>query len=240
MEEWIGFLGSVLGGLIGGLFTYFGVRLTLKHEREKERKAELAKANEEKPRLEITNYLDFENTKMLQEENSDCDALVLKIQEYREDEKGKAIFIYDKKALDDKNLRFVEYEFKNIGMTEIEDICISTNLPKDTALLDMGEKTVYITNGILNYGVWSRKEFIKPGDLFKLRVYYIEKQIVVSNIGSPLLTVWLRDTNGRYWSQLLSSPIEDIDMPRLRDYASFKESIDVRSAIDCFRNPLLW
>lgn len=33
--DWLAFAGSILGGLIGGLFIYLGVRLTLKHEWEK-------------------------------------------------------------------------------------------------------------------------------------------------------------------------------------------------------------
>ncbi|CRH46507.1 Uncharacterised protein [Chlamydia trachomatis] len=48
--DWLAFAGSILGGPIAGLFTYFGVRLTLKHEREK-KKEQLLKADAEKPRL---------------------------------------------------------------------------------------------------------------------------------------------------------------------------------------------
>ncbi len=35
--DWLAFAGNILGGLIGGLFTYIGVRLTLNYEKEKER-----------------------------------------------------------------------------------------------------------------------------------------------------------------------------------------------------------
>lgn len=37
--DWLAFAGSILSGLIGGLFTYFGVRLTLKHEMGKEKRS---------------------------------------------------------------------------------------------------------------------------------------------------------------------------------------------------------
>lgn len=57
--DWLAFAGSILGGLIGGLFTYFGVRLTLKHEMEKEKKEQILKADAEKPRLEIVKFLNF-------------------------------------------------------------------------------------------------------------------------------------------------------------------------------------
>ena len=61
--DWLAFFGSILGGLIGGLCTFLGVRLTLKHEREKEFKEIQRKAVEDKPRLEVIKYLDFEATK---------------------------------------------------------------------------------------------------------------------------------------------------------------------------------
>ena len=33
--DWLAFAGSILGGLIGGLFTFIGVSLTIKHEDKK-------------------------------------------------------------------------------------------------------------------------------------------------------------------------------------------------------------
>lgn len=60
-----------MGGLIGGLFTCLGVRLTLKHEWEKEKKELLIKADAEKPRFEIVKYHDFDATKNNKKVN-DC------------------------------------------------------------------------------------------------------------------------------------------------------------------------
>ena len=81
--EWISFLASILGGLIGGIFTFLGVKLTLKHEKSKERKATLLKANENKPRLEIVKYSSFDETKNEKTINNDCNVIALKIEEVR-------------------------------------------------------------------------------------------------------------------------------------------------------------
>ena len=33
--DWLSFAGSIIGGLIGGLFTFVGVKLTIRHEDQK-------------------------------------------------------------------------------------------------------------------------------------------------------------------------------------------------------------
>lgn len=237
--DWLAFAGSILGGLIGGLFTYFGVRLTLKHEMEKEKKEQILKADAEKPRLEIVKFLSFEETKNNRNVNNDCNILMLDIKKFADDN-GRARFFYDEQALKDENLQFVEYELKNTGLTEIADICITGNLPRNLSLIELERKETYITENFLNYEVWSNKRYIKPGQSLKLRIYYIKDQVMVSNLGTPIITIWLNDVNGRYWSQLLASPNNQIEISRYRKYSEFRENINIDTAIECFRNPYLW
>ena len=237
--DWLAFAGSILGGLIGGLFTYFGVRLTLKHEMEKEKKEQILKADAEKPRLEIVKFLNFEETKHNINVNNDCNVLMLDIKKFADDN-GRARFFYDEQALKDENLQFVEYELKNTGLTEIADICITGNLLRNLSLIELERKETYITENFLNYEVWSNKRYIKPGQSLKLRIYYIKDQVMVSNLGTPIITIWLNDVNGRYWSQLLASPNNQIEISRYRKYSEFRENINIETAIEFFRNPYLW
>lgn len=58
-------------------------------------------------------------------------------------------------------------------------------------------------------------------------------------MGSAAITVWLRDVNGRYWSQSLFCPDNKIGLPYLSNYKEFKEYINVDKALKCFRNPYL-
>ena len=95
--DWLAFAGSILGGLIGGLFTFIGVRLTLKHEKEKERRAALQKANDTKPRLEIVTYRGFDETVNDKTIINDCNVLALPIN-LHSDKNGNMLF-YD--ILDD-------------------------------------------------------------------------------------------------------------------------------------------
>ena len=236
--DWLAFLGSIIGGLIGGLFTFFGVKLTIKHEKEKDIKEERQKINDTKPRLEIIKYLDFEQTKNSKEICDDCNVLALHIDKF--EISSQARFYYNNDALDDKNLIFVEYELKNTGLTEIEDICITSNLPKNMSLVYLKTRDFYINENLLNYDVWANKRYIKPGQSINIRVYFINEHIIYSNLGNPILTVWLKDVNGRFWSQALDCPNNEIYNSINFKYIDFKNNIDIDTAIQCFRDPFLW
>lgn len=237
--NWLTFVGSVLGGLIGGLFTYFGVKLTIKHDDARKHQEKMEKVNQEKPRLEIITYKDFKETSGLKTNNSDCNALALGIEDFKVIE-GRSCFFYNSDALDNKNLEFVEYQFVNNGLTEIEEICITSNLPQSMALIEFERKEIYINKHFLNYDVCCNKRYIKPKDTFCLRVYYVKNQIPSTLLRAPELIVWLRDVNGFVWKQILDAPFNDIEISRLSNWKELKESRDVKEAIECFRNPNLW
>lgn len=236
--EWISFFGSILGGLIGGVFTFLGVKLTLKHEQDKDRKEILLKANDNKPRLEIVKYYDFNTTINKENINNDFNLIALSIIDFKDDD-NRARFFYDASALDEKNLIFVEYEFKNTGNTEIEDICITGNLHKSMSVFEFERKELYINENLLSYEAWSHKRYIKAGQTIKLRVYYIKDQIIYSPISYPF-TIWLHDVNGRYWRQNFNCPTNEVEISIYSNRDKFKEAIDVNKAIECFRKPYLW
>ena len=237
--EWLAFFGSVLGGLIGGLFTFFGVYLTIRHDEKKDHQAKIEKANQEKPRLEIVSYKDFKNTAKIKSPNYDCNVLALGISDFKEID-GRAHFFYNEAALDNKNLVFIEYQFVNNGLTEIEDICVSSNLPRFMSLIEFEKKDVYIKEHFLNYGVWSYSRYIKSKETFKLRVYYVKDQIPMTLLQSPELIIWLRDVNGFVWSQTLNAPFSEIEISRMSSGSRLRESIDIKKAIECFIDPRMW
>lgn len=237
--DWLSFLGSILGGLIGGLFTFFGVKLTIKHDDKKKLQEQIEKTDREKPRLEIMSFKDFKNTPNINTINNDCNVVALEILDFKEIE-GKACFFYNENALDNKNLTFVEYQFINNGLTENEEICVTSNLPRSMALTEFERKETYINEHILNYDAWCNKRYIKPKDTFKLRIYYVKDQIPTANFISPELVVWLRDVNGFVWKQILNAPTNEIEISRMSSRSEFKKSIDTEKAIECFKNPILW
>ena len=237
--NWLGFIGSILGGLIGGLFTFFGVKATLRHEDEKRAKEEFEKTEHEKPRLEIAAYSDLKKAAESKAEKTDWDIVVLSINGF-ENKDWRAWFFYDEAALKLENLDFVEYELVNSGLTEIQDLCATCNLPRSISIFELDDREVNIKNHLLNYEAWGKKRYVKPKEIIKLRVYYIRDKIVVSNIGSPVLTLWLRDVKGNLWSQSLYAPGKQLEISRRRSYEDFKGSRDIETAIRCFSGRLPW
>lgn len=233
-------LGSaIIGGIIGGFFTVLATRMNHKHEDETKQKELLREADKAKPRLELLDYKSFNETKKAENEKADVSVLVLGIRGF-EDKNGRAFFTYDKKALENKNLIYVEYLFENTGLTEIEEVCVAGNLPRFVSVLDMNQKDTFIREGFLNYDVWSDRRYIKTKQTIKIRVYYIKDQIPATLLSSPSLSIWLKDVNGLMWCQTLLAPGKEIEISRFKSDVEFRNDIDISSAIDCFRNPELW
>ncbi len=128
---------------------------------------------------------------------------------------------------------------KNTGLTEIEDICITSNLPKDTVVIELERKEFYINENLLNYEVWSNKRYIKPGESIKIRIYYLTEQVITGMI-RYLLSIWLHNINGRYWKQNFNSPYNEIEKPICSSRKDLYERTNTDTAIKCFRNPYLW
>ena len=64
-------LASILGGLVGGLFTFLGVLITIAYERSKDTKEEMRRLKEKeeeqvkaRPRLEIQEYSFFDEERV--------------------------------------------------------------------------------------------------------------------------------------------------------------------------------
>lgn len=237
--DWLAFAGSILGGLIGGLFTFFGVRLTIKHDEEKRKKEQLKQDIDNKPRLEITKYSDLKDVTKNMTQCHDFSIIILGITDFRMDGQ-RARFYYNQEALNDEMLQCVDYEFKNTGLTEIIDICATSNLPKNMSIFDKEYYKNYVNENLLCYDGWATKRYIKPGEKIRMRIYYVKNQIVLSNMGNPVVTIWLRDINGKLWSQSLNAPYNEIEISRLRPYSEFKNSTDIELAIECFKNPYMW
>lgn len=147
--DWLAFAGSILGDLIGGFIYLFWSKINSKTWNGKRKKEQILKADAEKPRLEIVKFLNFEETKHNRNVNNDCNVLMLDIKKFADDN-GRARFFYDEQALKDENLQFVEYELKNTGLTEIADICITGNFPRNLSLIELERKETYITENFLN------------------------------------------------------------------------------------------
>lgn len=237
-------IASVLGGLVGGLFTFLGVWMTIHHENKKTRQEELKRQKEKeeqlfenRPRLEIMGYKKL--SKYSAAKKADISLLLCSIKEYKNE--GRAMFFYDESVITPENWVCVEYTLRNTGHTEIDHIYFSTNLPKNTALFNVlnEENVMCHDNHFLNYSVIFEKT-IKPQQTVSIKVCYISDKIVVSNIGGAPITIWMIDENKNWWSQPLFAPDNKIYNSSRSSHKEWKDYTDEAKAIECFENPMLW
>ena len=237
-------IASVLGGLVGGLFTFLGVWMTIHHENKKTRQEELKRQKEKeeqlfenRPRLEIMGYKKL--SKYSAAKKADISLLLCSIKEYKNE--GRAMFFYDESVITPENWVCVEYTLRNTGHTEIDHIYFSTNLPQNTALFNVlnKENVMCYDNHFLNYSVIFEKT-IKPQQTVSIKVCYISDKTVVSTIGSAPITIWMIDENKNWWSQPLFAPDNKIYNSSRSSHKEWKDYTDEAKAIECFENPMLW
>ena len=235
---------SLLGGLVSGLFTFVGVFLTISYQRKKDKaeeerikKEEKKKEFDNRPRFEIENYKG--ETLYEDEDSVDVGMLVCSIRDFKNN--GRALFYYDKEIKTPQEWVFAEYVLKNTGKTEISQAYFVTNLPKNTSIFNTsnGENVMCYNNNFLNYKVRLDKS-VKPGQSVKIRVYFVRNKIVCSNIGNPLISIWLLDEYGKMWYQDLDAPNNGISDTHLTTKAKLLDYTDERTAIECFINPMMW
>ncbi len=236
-------LASILGGLVSGLFTFLGVLLTIHYQQKKDKKEEarlIREKNDEfekmKPRLEIQDYI--EERDYDESQTADMTALLVSIKKY---EKKDNRFHYDSLVLEKNKWRCIEYILKNTGKTEIDHIYLSTNLIKNTSLLNASTEE-YISdfkNMFLNYSVILEKT-VKPQQTIHIRICYLTNQRIMSNIGSAPLTIWLMDVNNNVWEQAFFAPEKKLYISTRSSFKKFCDCTDINTAIKCFNNPILW
>ena len=232
--DWLAFIGSILSGVIAGLFTFLGVKMTINHDNKVKRHEEKTKAESKKPRLEIIEYKKIEKFEI---DRSDCDVVLLKIKGFvKNDERDTLEFIYNDRALAKTNLIGYKYVFKNIGMTEINNICLVCNLHRYVAITKLENVESIISDKYLNYDVSIDKNFIKQNEQFSVIFYYVENEI----LNNAFVNFYMQDINGRYWRQLLFCPQNRIDISQSTTYKEFYDNCDVNYAIKCFEGKEYW
>ena len=69
---------------------------------------------------------------------------------------------------------------------------------------------------------------------------YISEKVVVSNIGSAPITVWMIDEKKNWWAQALFAPDNKIYNSTKASHKEWRDRTDEAKAIECFENPMLW
>lgn len=213
MEIWsnivIPIITSILGGLIGGLFTFLGVKLTLKDERK--RHDEQIKLNIiEKNKEIIKNRPILQCTKNC-ESPSSIQAMVYLVP-FGEPElinKKDIIFHYPEKFKEKQNWEEYTIYLRNIGNKRItrsflhfEDLK-NINLYSDLGIFNCNDSLCgqhHFSDALTLSG------HIAPGEILELKIYYLKD---LPNYKNVLFDIYFEDENGNNWVQYRINRIDN-------------------------------
>ena len=241
MIEWwgtvlISIASAVVSAIITGLFALYIERHKQSRQDLQRTKDELQKQYDVRPRLELKQFKDIEHGKV--QSKSDCSCILLNFEEIKK-ENGRFLFLYDERGLDLNNLCCVEYDFINIGKTEIDSICVVSTHQRTTSMIELEKRDFLIKNKTICYEAWSNKRFIKPGETVSIKVCYIKNKVMMSPI-SASAAIYMEDINGYWWHQPLFCPTNEMENSNRTNYKEFRDNKDIRLVLDYFEDPSLW
>ena len=206
----INIIGNAINGLIVGIFTVIGVKLTIRNEKRKEEKQERKEKYNNKPEL-IVNKYETEN-----EEDLDVKLLVAQFEVDKD-----VNFEYSDKYENKNEYIFRDFIFKNIGKTPIESLDIVSTYKKNVSIFNSKNAEIFMQSGLINYGyTWDKKIF--PGQELKVRLYF-HKDILIRSAISCAFIIQFNDSNGMYWEQPFFENDYKLYSPREISYKEYHE-----------------
>lgn len=180
--DWLGFLGAIVGGLIGAIGTYIGIYFTIRNEREQNRKKEI----EDKKRAGYS-YVTFTNTPITIDISLDSMSTGL-----IDSNENRNYLIGENVILDGARFFYIEYNFQNLNSNyptavKVENLHISFDSEvKDNKkifykYIDLYEyKNDYNAVTIKNKDVvaFSSKAFINTDQLKEIKNYFVNSKFI--------------------------------------------------------------
>lgn len=239
-------ISAIVGAIVGGLATYITTMAVEKRKERREDMAEVRKARNEaiqnRPEMKIVEYKDYiKRTGYGVKQKCDVEVIIAHIEDVviTGDRKNKRVEAqYRMEDFNPEEWCCVIYTLKNVGKTAISAIDIICNYKKDTCVFSCDNCITWAANHLLNYSVCFDKK-VRPGETVTIRFCY-HKERVITGMMSPIVTIGMEDDNHRYWIQPLFAPTEKVYDSRMISYKDYIVEIRADSAIECFKNPMLW
>ena len=229
---------SIISLCISTIIGVWNIYIQVQSKKKEEKRLQFEQRKKDfdaRPKFEVvsfTNNLFTPNTPS----NSECNLEVLTL--YFTYKNGG--FFYDDSSADNTKWVSATFEFKNVGLTEINVTTISTNLPKSMSLFKVydGKCSRLVNAHLLNYSALYDRP-IKPGETFTLKVNYLEGQTVNDCIVASL-TIWMQDVYGKIWAQPLFVTEGKIYDSKEENWDTFKNLTQTDVAEKCFAGILPW
>ena len=137
-----------------------------------------------------------------------------------------------------KKYKHLIFYIKNIGNANINELYICATSQKNTMLCIINEIRLFFDNNFINYSyVYDRK--ILKGKSIKIDIAYLENSKICNAFSSELALIF-KDSFDNLYEQPFFIQQNNLYEPHLISFDDLKVYTQVDTAIECFRNPLMW
>lgn len=195
-------LASILGGLVGGLFTYLGVWLTIKNER-KLREEDIKRQNQEKNKAVIEKRPEFKVVDNADKIKAEVEIYTLPYIKPKLVDHEEIIFDYDPYDFEnDDSWDCVETIICNIGKTAIELSFLQTQYKQEINIYSPNQISSFKYEPIKHYYCDMRDlpDWIWPDEHIKIKLFYPKEFPELYGLG---FNCYMHDENDNYWFQKL-------------------------------------
>ena len=139
------------------------------------------------------------------------------------------LFEYVGNNLDEDKMYYYDYEFENVGHSEICELSFTTGMSKYFNIIAFDNRKFYIEEKIPNISVFVGDLFKKPGDKIMIRIY-VSKELIEKGF-IPNINIWILDPMDYVWMQTLDVRNGTVNNSRLDRYDFYKTEQDADAYI---------
>lgn len=200
MEVWTGIfipiLSSIIGGLLGGLFTFLGVKLTLNNEKRLKNEEKRLKTIDENLQI-VKNRPILDLAKQKTNVEMSCNVFLLPIEKYKLISPTEIEYEFTTDYKNDNVWCKYSIFLKNIGNKKITRAFITT---EENNILLYGESDIYNWNSFKHY---YNHIVLFQGNLGKNSICQINVHYPKTNnhLKDICFNIYFRDENGNFWKQ---------------------------------------
>lgn len=99
---------------------------------------------------------------------------------------------YPKELLSRNKMKTEYFYFENIGESDVNELEVAVSNPKATALILEINKSSFVKDGAISYGV-SLDQKVRKGEVLELKIHYLEDDPILSILSSSL-EIYYRDS----------------------------------------------
>lgn len=223
------FLTTIIGVIVGAVFSMLG-SIYISNKERKERRIE------EKQREEKEYYKNKPELRVIKNSGIIVPDISVFISSYKvkfKDLKEEYDAIFPKEILNKKKYKYIDYELKNIGRTDINYLYICSAKQNNIMVVDYDDLISSVESKYV-FPCPLYEEKILQNETVNIRIYYLEGD-KISFLFSCAICLIIEDENNNYWEQSFFYEQNKLEQSRRIDYKEYKRNINTKYLDDYWR-----